>query len=98
MASLAMTHGTRYSSSLEAHLGCCPQESAPEQSAAPPCCALGLLYKLLDFIDDIMWRKLYAIIFATSFWSPSVMRLHRWACRLFAVGIGLLQLCHKFSD
>lgn len=50
------------------------------------CC--GLIRRLGEYIDEILWRKLYAVIFATSFWSVSMFRLHRCACVVVLVGKG----------
>lgn len=43
------------------------------------CCSYWFV-KLGEWIDEIVWRKLYAVIFATSFLlSFSMLRLHRCA-------------------
>jgi hypothetical protein len=50
---------------------------AAEEEPAPRNCCCVWLHKLGDWVDEILWRKLYALIFATSFFSVSMFRMHR---------------------
>jgi hypothetical protein len=53
-----------------------PQEEAAE-AVPDACCCCVWFNKLAEWVDEMLWRKLYALIFATSFWSPSLFRMHR---------------------
>lgn len=53
------------------------QEAAAAEAPAPQNCCCVWLHKLHDWLDDILWRKMYALIFAASFFSVSMLRMHR---------------------